>query len=272
MAKVVILGAGPVASELASSLTRCGVEEIVLFDEEVPAVAAGKALDIRQSCPIIAADTRLTGSGDAADVLGTDVLVVADHGKTGQEWAGEPGLAQVARLLPRVTGPIVFAGASQAWLLERCTSELGRTITSAVGSSPLALEAAVAAMAALEADTAASDIRMTIAGRPPKDVAIVWDSVTIGGEPATARLDPAALRRLEARLPALWPPGVFALASAASTVVLTILQHADRTLTCYAVARGHDRAAARPVRFRQGEAHASLRASATGVLAALGLS
>ncbi|MGE3843908.1 MAG: hypothetical protein AB7I50_20230 [Vicinamibacterales bacterium] len=271
MSKVVILGAGPIASELASSLTRNGVEEIVLFDGDVPAVAAGKALDVRQSCPILGSDSSLIGSADPADVLGADVLAVADQGKNGQEWTGEPGLAQIARLLPRITGPVVFAGTSQAWLLERCTFELGRRSTSTLGSSPIALEAAVAAMAALEADTAVSDVRMTIAGRPPKDAAILWDASTIGGEPATARLDSAALRRLEARLPALWPPGAFALASAATRVVLTILRHTDRTLTCYAVAPGHDRAAARPVRFRHGEGHPLVLAGATGARAALGL-
>lgn len=271
MSTVVILGAGPIASELASALSGIGVTHIVLFDEEVQSVAAGKALDLLQSCPIIRSDTKLCGYAHASDVLGADLLVVADRGKDGQEWSGEAGLAQVARLLPRVTGPVVFAGAAQAWLLERCVAELGRSRGGAVGSAPLALRAAVQAMTALEADCAASDVAVTIAGRPPKEVAVLWDVSQIGGEAASLRLDQAALRRIEARLPALWPPGPFALASAASVVASAILRRIDRTLTCYTMHGSPGQPLALPVNIRNGEVQSVARLPRTAALSALGL-
>lgn len=271
MAKVVILGAGPIAGELASTLTRAGVAAVILFDDDVPSMAAGKALDVQQACPIIGSDTAMSGGGRSADLLDVDVLVVADRGSDGREWSGETGLAQLARLLPRVRGTVAFAGASHAWLLERSVIELGRSRSAAIGSAPLALEAAVRAMAALEADCPVSDVHLTIAGRPPTEVAVLWDISQIAGEAATRRLDQGALRRIEARIPALWPPGPYALGSAASLAVRTILEGTDRTLTGFTLLDRRDTAVALPVRYKRGSPSSVASVTGSRTLAALGL-
>ncbi len=268
---VVILGAGPIASELASTLARAGVSRVMLLDDEVPSMAAGKALDVQQACPIIGSDTEVSCGGPTADVLDADVLVVADRGSDGREWSGETGLAQVARLLPRIRGIVAFAGASHAWLLERSVIELGRSRAAAVGSAPLALEAAVRAMAALEADCPVSDVHLTVAGRPPTEVAVLWEVSQIAGEAATRRLDQGAMRRIEARIPALWPPGPYALGSAASLAVRTILQGADRTLTGFTLLDRRDTALALPVRYKLGSPSSVASVTGNRTLAALGL-
>ncbi len=85
-----------------------------------------------------------------------------------------------------------------------------------VGSAPTALEAAVRALIALDASTSAQRVVVRLAGRPPGGLMVAWDSTTIDGVPAPARLDPQTMTRLNRRLPYLWPPGPIALAEAAA--------------------------------------------------------
>ena len=62
-----------------------------------------------------------------------------------------------------------------------------------------------------------------------------------------------ARRRLDARVAGLWPPGPYALASAAARVIDTILRGSHRLLTCFVApddsAGVRARAAALPVRL-----------------------
>jgi hypothetical protein len=142
-------------------------------------------------------------------------------------------------------------------------------VRSIVGSAPLAFEAAVRAVTALEADCDASDVRLTVVGRPPDEVAILWESATIGSEPAIERLGTAAIRRIEQRAVALWPPGPYALSSAAALAVRTLLDGARRTLTAFCVDERRARAVALPVRFDARGIHAVVVTRAGRPLASL---
>lgn len=274
MSTVVIVGAGPLGGAVASSLAlRECCSRIVLCDPRFD-VAARVAMDVAHACPVTGSDTRVTwsrleaigapqtASGGAATpmsgaeaTVGTvaDVLVFADSGETGAEWAGESGLALASRVLA-VSGraPAVFAGAAQVWLLERSAAELGRTRESVLGTAALAFEAGVRTMLALEADAAVSQAIVRVVGRPPREAAVLWESATVAGEPALERLDAAAVRRIEARLPALWPPGPHALGSAAAAAVAGIVTGAPGVLTCLTVAAGTNRAVALPARLGRG--------------------
>src|SRR5947207_2861409 len=79
--------------------------------------------------------------------------------------------------------------------------------------------AALRAMIALETDGSPQDIALSIAGVPPSQIVVAWDDATIGGFAAARVLDEPTRRRLAARLPSLWPPGPYALASAAAKVI-----------------------------------------------------
>jgi malate/lactate dehydrogenase len=250
MSTVAILGAGPLGGTLAATLAWNEVCPDVLLFDEAGAVAAGKALDILQSCTVRGSDTRLRASADRASLADAAISVVADDATGAAEWQGELGLARLARVLPgKPHGPILFAGASQPWLLERCVIELGYPREAVLGTAPLAFEGALRTIAALEAETAAGDVALSIVGRPPSTIAILWESARIAGGAATERLDAHAIRRIELRLNALWPPGPYALASAAARVIQTMLTGTEGTLTCLVLADRALEAAARPVRL-----------------------
>jgi hypothetical protein len=253
MTTVAIVGAGPIGGTLASMLAlgeRCA--RVVLIDEEAPEVAAGKALDIQQSCPVAGSDTRVRSSGSVDGAGGADALVIADGGRDGLEIGDERGLALVRRAHAQSpSAPLVLAGGSHAWLIERAVVELRRPPASVLGSAPLALEGAVNAIVALEADCPVSDVRVTVAGRPPADVAVLWDSAVVAGAAAAGSLDAAAVRRIEARLPALWPPAPHALAAAAVRVVSLLLGGTGGTATCFVLRDGLGSPACLPIAVRR---------------------
>src|SRR5258705_10556209 len=122
MSTVAIIGAGPLGGALASVLARrARVGEVRLIDPE-GRVAEGKALDIVQSSPVEAFNTRVTGATDYAAAAGAGAIVLADL-VSGGEIAGESGLAlarQIARL--DATAPLLFAGGLQRELMIRALS------------------------------------------------------------------------------------------------------------------------------------------------------
>jgi malate/lactate dehydrogenase len=234
MATVAILGAGPVGAELAAVLAfRQIAGRVLLIDEDAPSRAAGKALDIAQACPVARADARVAWADRAEAASVADLIVVADRATDGREWEGEAGLALAARALGDRTVPVLLTGASQLGLLERAVVELAWSRAVVVGSAALAYEAGIRAMAALEADCAVSDVHLAILGRPPEPVKVMWETARIAGRPALDRLDPPAVRRIDARLKALWPPGPFALATAAARFIRPLLGGPEETLTCF---------------------------------------
>lgn len=270
MSVVAIIGAGDLGGALASKLAgRERVREVRLIDKAA-GVAAGKALDILQAGPVEETSTRVTGSGAddiAAATAGASVIVIADEvGPPVTEIQGEGGLALVRRLRaqpsPQLSAqlsaegqgppPIVCAGASQAWLVAHAAAELGIPAGQMVGSAPLALVSALRALIALELNGSAQDVSVTLAGQPPQAIVVPWHSATAHGESLERLLDTPTLRRIESRLRYLWPPGPYALASAAARMVEGLLAGTRRTL-CGFVAEpardGSPRAPARPLRI-----------------------
>jgi hypothetical protein len=88
---------------------------------------------------------------------------------------------------------------------------------------------------------------------PPRQTVIPWQTVTIAGFAATDVLSEPVRRRIEMRLEALWPPGPFALATAAAEAIATIVSDSRRTFSCFVaptdLMERRSRAAALPVRL-----------------------
>jgi malate/lactate dehydrogenase len=82
---------------------------------------------------------------------------------------------------------------------------------------------------------------------------IPWEDATIGGVALNHQMDEPSRRRLAARIAALWPPGPYALASAAAAVVEAMAGRSRRVATCFVAADTASgtraRTAALPVRF-----------------------
>lgn len=229
MATVTIFGAGEIGGALARQLAALDLVSRIVLVDDLPTVAAGKALDIAQSGPVDRYHTTMSGTADVAAVVGAAVVVIADTAAPGSEWKDESGLVLVRRVAGlNQQAPIVCAGAGQSALVERGVNELGLSRMRLFGSSPEALRSAVTAVVALEAGAAPADISLSVLGRPPHQIIVPWDEAAIAGRCATQVLSAAQLARLDARIARLWPPAPYTLASAAARIIRTALTRAPR--------------------------------------------
>ena len=239
MSTVAIIGAGDIGGALARELAALDIVSRIVIVDDLANVGAGKALDIAQSGPVDRYHTALSGSSDVATVVGAAAILIADRAGSSspqalkpsdpREWADEAGLA----LLRRVAGLnqrafIICAGAKQASVVEKGVNEAGLSRLRVFGSAPEALRSAVIAITAVEANAAPFDIALSVLGRPPEHVIVPWDEASIGGRCATNVLSAAQLARLDARIARLWPPGPYALASAAARLVHTAITRSPR--------------------------------------------
>lgn len=256
MSVIAIIGAGPIGGALAHALAgRARVREVRLVDPAAK-VAAGKALDILQSAPIEQFTTALTSADAVTAAAGADAIVLADMVESG-EIAGENGLA-LLRQLGRIEqkAPLLFAGAGQRELMSRAVRELHIAPRRIVGSAPLALESGIRALAAAFMDASPLDLSIAVAGVPPRDAVIGWEAATAFGQPMAHMLPAHEMAAISSRLPALWPPAPYALASAGSRVAEALANGARRRYTCFAAVdapgAGRNVIAAVPVEFVEG--------------------
>jgi malate dehydrogenase len=251
MTIVAIIGAGPIGGTLAHTLARRGrIGEVRLIDPD-GRVAEGKALDLQQSSPVEQWSTRVTAATAIAAAAGADVIVIADLMKTG-EMAGDAGLAvvrQIARM--ETTAPLLFAGGTQRELMALTIGELRVAPRRVIGSAPLALEAAVRALAAALLDASPADLSIGVAGVPPRDAVIGWDAATAFNQPIASVLAAHHLSALSSRLAALWPPAPYALGSAAARVAEALASGARRRYSCFAAVDARHIAAV-PVEMEKG--------------------
>lgn len=218
MSTIAILGAGPIGAGIAHTLARrARVRDVRLIDAAA-SVAAGKALDIRQTGPVEGYDTRLSGSGDPLGAVGAEVIVIADTHADG-EWEGDRGLALIRQLVAAgASGPFVFAGTRQTWLMEAVVAELGVSADRIVGTAAAAMTAAASGLAALEINGSGADVSLTVAGKPPA-LTVAWSAALAGGSLLTDRIPAHRLLAISQQLKVLWPAGPYAIATATAPVI-----------------------------------------------------
>jgi malate dehydrogenase len=233
MRSVAIIGAGEIGGAAARALAgRDWLKRIVLVDAAA-SVAAGKALDIQQSGAIGAFDTRVTGATDLSAASGCDAVVVADR-HAGGEWKDDEGLEAVRRILPAIAkAPIVLAGPSQLRLLRLIVGELGIPPSRVLGAAPHAFVSAARAMIAVVGDRSVGDVQMAVVGRPGGWVP-AWESATIAGLPASSVLTPPQISAADRLIRGSWPPGPYALGSAAADCVSAMHAASARRLVVFA--------------------------------------
>jgi malate/lactate dehydrogenase len=238
METVAIIGAGDIGATTACALAtlQCA-REIRLIDPN-GAVAAGKALDIQQAGSIDGSDVRLSGSVDVATAIGAAVVVVADPAGGDGDWRDEAALELVRRLAELApAAPLVCAGAGQRGLLARAHRELRVTRQCLIGSAPGALVSAARAMVAIGAHCSADDVALAVVGVPGSWV-FAWNECTVAGSPIVTSLPPHVVAQIDRHAQASWPPGPYALGSAAARTVAGILGCSRRRFTVFAILDG----------------------------------
>lgn len=253
MREVAIIGGGDLGGALAHVLARRGAARTVRLIDAAGRVAEGKALDIAQAAPVEGFATAMVGGTDWASAAGADAIVIADRFGAG-EWDGDDAvllLSQLARAAPRAI--LVCAGASQRDLVERGVRDRRIPRARLFGSAPEALASAARALAALAVDGSPRDVSLSVLGVPPDHTVIPWQDAALAGFALARMLDEPSRRRLEARAAALWPPGPYALASAAAIAIDAAAGRTRRIVSCFVApdtASGENtRTAAMPVRI-----------------------
>ena len=247
MPTICIVGAGELGGSIAHALARGDRVRRVLLVDEGGTIAAGKALDIQQAGAIEGFHTGVEGTNDLTRVTGCAVMVIADSGRPpapagdegSGEWRGEIGLSMMVRLKGfSGRAPIVFAGARQSDLLVAVERETGVDRARLVGSAPEALAGAVRSIVALEARCSPSEVVLAVLGTPPSGFVVPWGEASIGGYALERVLTQVQLRRIEARLPLLWPPGPHTLGLAAARVAEALVTSARRAMSVLTVLDG----------------------------------
>ena len=238
MARIAVVGAGSIGGALAQKLaTRARVAEVQLIDA-AGSIAQGKALDILQSAPIENFNTRVTAATSIHAAAGAAVIVIADPASGDGEHAGETGLALVKQLSAMdAAAVLVFAGAAQRELMMRATGELRLAPQRIVGSAPFALESALRAVAGVMLDASGVEVTLRVLGVPPRNAVVGWEEATAHGQPLSAELPAHAIASLAARIPGLWPPGPYALGSAAARVAEAVANGSRRRYSCFVAVR-----------------------------------
>jgi len=238
MKTVAIVGAGEIGATAALTLARLECARAIVLIDASGSIAAGKALDILQSGPIAGTGVRVTGTTDTSAAAGAAVLVIADRAGAEGEWRGDGGLDLVRRLEQIAPGaPVVCAGAHQRDLLALAHRELRIPRGRLIGSAPGALVSAARAMAAVGAACSADDVALAVVGVPGSWI-VAWNECTVSGAPITASLPAHVLAQMDRHTQASWPPGPYALASAAARCVAAILGDSRRRLTVFAALDG----------------------------------
>lgn len=264
MSLIAIIGAGPIGGTLAHTIAgRSRVREIRLIDTDVR-IAQGKALDIQQSGPVENFSTRVTAAESIHAAAGADAIVIADAASGAGEYNGETGLALLRQTAAASLSPFVFAGASQRELMMRCVTELRIPSNRIVGSAPFALESALRAMCGVIVDCSAVEISLSVAGVPPKHAVVAWQEGTVCGQPLTSAIAAHEISALASRIPSLWPPGPYALGSAAARIVEALCEGSRRRFSCF-VDYGRGRIVAVPVELGRGGVRRIIEPSLTAL-------
>jgi malate dehydrogenase len=233
MHQVAIIGAGETGGLLAHALARRNVAPDILLIDDHGRAAQGKALDIAQAAPVEGFASRVSGAADTAAAAGASVVALADPFGA-SALTGEPALLLLKRL--RQFAPhalIVCVDASHRELIERGVRELRMDRARLIGSAPEALVAGVRALVAVETGNLPRDVSLTAIGVPPQHIVVPWEDATVGGFGLTRMINESDRRRLEARMTALWPPGPYALATAAAKAIDAVLKRSEALVACF---------------------------------------
>ncbi len=233
MEDVAIIGAGELGGATAHALARSNLVRSITLIDETRRVAAGKALDIAQAAPVEGFSTRLSGATDVSVAAGASIVILADR-ITGGEWQGEDGHVLLQRLSRTASGAVILcAGPSQRELVDHGVRELHMNRFRLFGSAPESLAGAARALVALAVNGSPRDVSLTVLGVPPAHTVVPWADATVAGFALTRLVDEPSRRRLSARVTALWPPGPYALAAAATGVIEAMAGRSRRIMSCF---------------------------------------
>lgn len=216
MQTVAVLGAGDLGATVARRLVERELARRVFLVDPDEGKARGKALDIAQSGPVEKFDAAVEGRPDLKAAGPFDAAVVADHPELDDARApSRAGDLMASVVAAAGKGPLVIASERAPGLIETAVAK-GFPRERVVGSSPVALAAALRRLLAAELKAEPREVSVAVLGLPPDQLVMPPASATLGGVPIHRLSEVACRRALDA---ARGPRGPVALAAAAVRVL-----------------------------------------------------
>ena len=170
--KIALIGAGQIGGTMALLAGQKGLGDIVLIDI-VEGVAAGKALDLRQTMPIEGLNSILEGSDDYASMSGADVVIVT-AGVPRKPGMSRDDLIGINTNIVRQVGEQIKTHAPNAfvivvtnpldvmvWVMKQVT---GFAANKVIGMAGILDSARFRAFLAMEFNVAAEDVQAMVLG------------------------------------------------------------------------------------------------------------
>lgn len=253
--RVSVIGAGNVGASLAQRLAEKGDADIILLDI-VEGLPQGKALDIRQSAPIVGFSSAITGTNDYRDTADSDVAVVT-AGISRRPGMSRDELLEInAKIVSGVTLNIIKYSPNCIILMVTNPVDVmtylalktsGLASKRVVGLSGVLDSARLSSFIAAELNMPATAVSSLVLGEHGRNMVIIPRLATAGGKPITELLPNEAIDRLVERtinggaeIVGLLKTGsaFYAPAAAAARMVEAVVLDKKETLPCAAYLRG----------------------------------
>lgn len=208
-AKISIIGAGNVGATCAHWCAAAELGDIVLLDipatEDMP---AGKALDLRQSSPIMGFDSNVIGTTSYDDTAGSDVIVVTAGIPRKPGMSRDDLLATNAKIVTSVgeqikaTSPdavvIVVSNPLDA-MVQQMWKVTGFDSAKVCGQAGVLDTARYRTFLAMELGVSVEDISALLMGGHGDTMVPIPSCTSVGGIPVTQLIDPARLEEIVER-------------------------------------------------------------------------
>src|SRR5512132_10514 len=203
----VVGGAGNVGMTVARAIAEKELADVVIIDI-AEQKAAGVALDIYETCPIIGSDTRLVGGADWSAAAGSDIVVITS-GKPRKPGMSRDDLVRdnfeiMKSIAPNVVQhcpnaivvPVANPLDAMSQALYRLTKFPRERI---IGMAGVLDSARMSTFVAMELKVSVENVHSFVLGGHGDTMVPLARYSTVAGIPITELLEPAALERLVQR-------------------------------------------------------------------------
>jgi malate dehydrogenase len=252
-AKITIVGAGNVGATTAHWCAAAELGDIVLLDipatEDMP---KGKALDLRQSGPIVGFDSDIVGTTDYKDTHGSDVVVITAGIPRKPGMSRDDLLATNAKIMTNVCENIrttsnhaiviVVSNPLDA-MVQRAQQVTGFEPHRVLGQAGVLDTARYRTFLAMELGVSVEDISALLMGGHGDTMVPIPSCTSVGGIPVTQLIKPERLQEIiqrtaggGAEIVALLKTGsaYYAPAAATAQMVEAIVRDKKRLIPCAA--------------------------------------
>jgi malate dehydrogenase len=252
-AKITIVGAGNVGATTAHWCAAAELGDIVLLDipqtEDMP---KGKALDLRQSSPIMGFDSNVIGTTDYKDTHGSDVVVITAGIPRKPGMSRDDLLSTNAKIMTSVCEQI--RASSQHAVVIVVSNPLDAMVQRAlqvtefepqrvIGQAGVLDTARYRTFLAMELGVSVEDISALLMGGHGDTMVPIPSCTSVGGIPVTQLIEPAKLQEIikrtaggGAEIVSLLKTGsaYYAPAAATAQMVEAVVRDKKRVIPCAA--------------------------------------